>query len=154
MALYIDLNPVRAGIVKDPKDYRFTGYSEAVAGSEVAREGIMALMEKTNWEEAQAEYRTLLYAVGAKPRAKGKTIPIEDFDRVVAEKGKLSLIETLLLRIRHFSDCIAVGPREWVAERLAEFEKRNRRKRRSEPKPMPPVTDWGDLFTLRGIRRP
>ena len=31
MAAYIDLNPVRAGIVEDPKDYRFCGYAEAVA---------------------------------------------------------------------------------------------------------------------------
>ena len=27
---YIDLNAVRAGIVEDPKDYRFCGYGEAV----------------------------------------------------------------------------------------------------------------------------
>jgi len=33
MAAYIDLNPVRAGIVDDPKDYRFCGYAEAVAHS-------------------------------------------------------------------------------------------------------------------------
>ena len=26
---YIDLNPVRAGIVSDPKDFRFSGYGEA-----------------------------------------------------------------------------------------------------------------------------
>ena len=26
MAAYIDLNPVRAGLVEDPKDYRFCGY--------------------------------------------------------------------------------------------------------------------------------
>ena len=31
MAAYIDLNPVRAGLVQDPKDYRFCGYAEAVA---------------------------------------------------------------------------------------------------------------------------
>ena len=30
---YIDLNPVRAGLVKDPKDYRFCGFAEAVAHS-------------------------------------------------------------------------------------------------------------------------
>ena len=30
MALYIDLNPVRAGLVEDPKDYRWTGYGEAM----------------------------------------------------------------------------------------------------------------------------
>jgi len=33
MAAYIDLNPVRAGLVDDPKDYRFCGYAEAVAHS-------------------------------------------------------------------------------------------------------------------------
>ncbi len=30
MAAYIDLNPVRAGIVQDPKDYRWSGYGEAL----------------------------------------------------------------------------------------------------------------------------
>ena len=40
MAFYIDLNPVRAGLVADPKDYRFCGYGEAVAGNAVARAGL------------------------------------------------------------------------------------------------------------------
>jgi REP element-mobilizing transposase RayT len=31
IAAYIDLNPVRAGLVDDPKDYRYCGYAEAVA---------------------------------------------------------------------------------------------------------------------------
>jgi REP element-mobilizing transposase RayT len=33
MALYIDLNPVRAGLVDDPKDYRWTGYGEATGSA-------------------------------------------------------------------------------------------------------------------------
>ena len=40
MAFYIDLNPVRAGLVADPKDYRFCGYGEAVAGNAAARAGL------------------------------------------------------------------------------------------------------------------
>ena len=32
VATYIDLNPVRARMLKDPKDYRWSGYGEAVAG--------------------------------------------------------------------------------------------------------------------------
>ena len=35
VAAYIDLNPVRAGLVQDPKDYRFCGYSKALAGNPV-----------------------------------------------------------------------------------------------------------------------
>jgi len=30
MAAYIDLNPVRAGMVKDPADYRWSSYGEAI----------------------------------------------------------------------------------------------------------------------------
>ncbi len=41
MAAYIDLNPVRAGIVDDPKDYRFCGYAEAVAGVVEAKRGLI-----------------------------------------------------------------------------------------------------------------
>ncbi len=40
MAAYIDLNPVRAGLVEDPKDYRWCGYAEAVAGHLKAQRGL------------------------------------------------------------------------------------------------------------------
>jgi putative transposase len=32
MAAYIDLNPVRAGMVKDPADYWWSSYGEALGG--------------------------------------------------------------------------------------------------------------------------
>jgi putative transposase len=41
VAMYVDLNPVRAGLVADPKEYRFCGYAEAVVGNEAARQGII-----------------------------------------------------------------------------------------------------------------
>ena len=40
MAAYIDLNPVRAGLVEDPKDYRWCGYGEAMGGSRRAQRGL------------------------------------------------------------------------------------------------------------------
>jgi hypothetical protein len=40
MAAYIDLNPVRAGLVEDPKDYRWCGYGEAMGGSRRALRGL------------------------------------------------------------------------------------------------------------------
>ncbi len=40
MAAYIDLNPVRAGLVEDPKDYRWCGYAEAVAANLKAQRGL------------------------------------------------------------------------------------------------------------------
>lgn len=49
MAAYIDLNPVRAGMVKDPADYRWSGYGEAVGGGPTghgrkARAGLVRAM--------------------------------------------------------------------------------------------------------------
>lgn len=43
VAAYIDLNPVRAGLVEDPKDYRFCGYAAALAGNKLARQGLMSI---------------------------------------------------------------------------------------------------------------
>ena len=40
MAAYIDLNPVRAGMVEDPRDYRWSTAGAAAAGSEFARKAI------------------------------------------------------------------------------------------------------------------
>ena len=39
-----DLNPMRAGLVKDPKDYRWSGFGEAVAGKKPAQAGLTRLM--------------------------------------------------------------------------------------------------------------
>ena len=39
VAAYIDLNPVRAGLVKDAGDYVFSGFGEACAGGSAARRG-------------------------------------------------------------------------------------------------------------------
>ena len=41
---YVDLNAVRAGLVEDPKDYRWCGYVEALAGVGSAREGLQHLV--------------------------------------------------------------------------------------------------------------
>ena len=72
MALYIDLNPVRAGLVEDPKDYRWTGYGEATGGSKRARRGLCRVMEAPmdSWEERRGQltpgeaYRCWLFGEG------------------------------------------------------------------------------------------
>ena len=40
MANYIDLNPVRAGLVADPAEYRWSGYGEACGGSARVQDGL------------------------------------------------------------------------------------------------------------------
>jgi REP element-mobilizing transposase RayT len=73
MAAYIDLNPVRAGMVKDPAEYRWSSYGEAVGGGakgngKKAREGLVRAcmghkgvgFEAEKWKEVSKMYRKLL----------------------------------------------------------------------------------------------
>jgi putative transposase len=53
MAAYIDLNCIRTGLADDPKDYRFCGYAEAVAGNEIARAGVRLVCGAEEWTAAQ-----------------------------------------------------------------------------------------------------
>jgi putative transposase len=61
VAAYIVLNPVRAALCADPKEYRYCGYAEALAkGSAAAQKRfstILGLPETTCWEELMTEYR-------------------------------------------------------------------------------------------------
>ncbi len=49
MAAYIDLNPVRAGIVGDPAAYRWSGYAEAMAGKARSRRGLVRIIGQMAW---------------------------------------------------------------------------------------------------------
>jgi REP element-mobilizing transposase RayT len=125
MAAYIDLNPVRAGIVEDPKDYRWSGYGQAASGVDRAVEGIamVAAPEKRREienREALKVYRTKLYWVGERRRVDAQT-QTPGFDRakvmaVVEAKGELSRYELLRCRVRYFSDGMVLGSRGYVDE--------------------------------------
>ena len=76
MAAYIDLNPVRAGLVKDPAEYRWSSYGEAVGGGakgngKTARAGLVRawgahqgmLADAALWSgQVSRSYRKMLMA--------------------------------------------------------------------------------------------
>ena len=69
IAAYIDLNPVRAGLVDDPKDFRWCSYGAAMAGDKLARAGlerVMARFDAGNAAEVVAD--------GAHHRIAGKKV--------------------------------------------------------------------------------
>jgi REP element-mobilizing transposase RayT len=137
MALYIDLNPVRAGLVEDPKDYRWTGYGEACGGSKRARRGLCRVMEAPldSWEERRGEltpgeaYRCWLFGEGMEAErrgldASGRLKPAlpskkegfskERVEAVLKSGGKLSRADLLRCRVRWFSDGLAIGSKGFV----------------------------------------
>jgi putative transposase len=157
MAAYIDLNAVRAGLVSDPKDYRFCGYGEAVAGGSKAQAGLRAILAgdtAPSWDQAQADYRLTLFGVGSGARPGEGTISPAELQKTIEAKGRLPRPTVLRCRIRHFTDGAVIGTQTFVAEQLATYRIRTGRRRNSPPKPLPAFTDWGgDFATLRGLRR-
>ncbi len=124
MAAYIDLNPVRAGLVKDPKDYRWCGYAEALGGSRRAQRGLCKAIGKPvdGWQSAGAAeaYRSILYAEGREVRdaqnekVVKRGVSVEAARAVQAEGGKLSTAELVRLRVRYFSDGAVLGSKAFV----------------------------------------
>jgi putative transposase len=153
MAAYIDLNAVRAGVVDDPKDFRFCGYGEAVAGSAVARHGFSRLVAGKKWADRQANYRVMLFGKGSGPKQHAANLSGEDLAKVVAAKGRLPISEVLRCRVRYFSDGAVLGSRAFVQTQLASYQKLTGLRVRTAPRSVPQVADWGDLMTLRGLRK-
>jgi hypothetical protein len=56
VAASIELNPARAKIAEDPKDYRWSGYGEAVAGGEADRVGLTRLVKTEVGDDSGREW--------------------------------------------------------------------------------------------------
>ena len=156
MAAYIDLNPVRAGLVTDPKDYRFSGYGEAVGGNQHARRGLQCLLEGAqarDWAYTHDSYRQTLFGKGAGAKEHAQRITPEALKAVVESRGRLPLAHVLRCRVRYFSDGAVLGSRAFVETQLVSYRKLTGRRSRTMPRKLPEITDWGELTTLRGLRR-
>ncbi len=153
MSAYIDLNCVRAGLAADPKDYRFCGYGEAVGGHAKAREGLQRVRGATEWSTTQAGYREVLFGTGALGKPGQDAIKVEEFKKVLKAGGKLPLATVLRCRVRYFTDGAVLGTKAFVATHLVAYRAKTGRRERTAPRPLPAVTDWGELATLRGLRQ-
>jgi REP-associated tyrosine transposase len=152
LAAYIDLNPVRAGLVKDPKDYRFCGYAEALVGNKVARAGLLSFQKAKEWKKAAAEYRKRLFVgSGVAGRSDKAVLDREEIKRVLAQGGELSQGQILRLRLRHMTDGVVLGSKEFVNEVFALHREKFGAKRQSGARPIRGVPLPG-LNVLRDLR--
>jgi len=141
MAAYIDLNPVRAGLVDDPALSEWTGYGEAVGGSRRARRGLCKVVDvpQDAWEGlGQRRYRSWLYADGVvvpeehAPGSRGrkkKGFTMKQMVRVKkTQEGKMTQVLMLRKRVGSFSNGIAVGSEDFVQGIAARYQETFQRK--------------------------
>ncbi len=166
MAAYIDLNPVRAGLVADPKDYRWSGYGEAMAGGQRAQEGVVAIvraLERGGSESVRGSlemYRIHLYREGNEERegrpAPGtvgrKALSREAALAVLQEKGRLPASEYLRCRVRYFCDGMVLGSRPFVEGLFQRYRHWFGPKRTDGARPLRGLASETPLFTFRDLR--
>jgi REP-associated tyrosine transposase len=160
IAAYLVLNPVRAGLCEDPKEYRYCGYAEALAKRTAAVMEririILGLPPTTSPKQIAAEYRKELFLRGSDgAKAHSPAFDITKAEAVVEqEKGELSLQARLRCKIRYFTDGVILGSREFVQSHCQQLEQRIGYKRKSGPtalKIFGPATLW--VFRNLRVRR-
>jgi len=163
IAAYIDLNAVRAGLTDDPKDYRWCGYGEAVAGLRISKEGLRTLVNGHHGVEesltsAMAQYRVWLFGQGEQNEGTdGQGQPLRrgldpaKVQEVIAAKGKLRIHDYARCRVRYFVDGTAFGTQEFVEEIFQTFRDRFGRTRDTGARPVRGLAG-PPLFVLRDLR--
>lgn len=145
VSAYVDLNPVRAGLVRDPKDYRFCGYGEACSGQSTGREGLGLLGCDLD------QYRVLLFGSGSKGKDGRACLERSAALRVIEqENGRLPMATLLQLRIRYLTEGRVLGSREFVL-RMSNGPSPGRS---ASVRPFAPKgSDWGGLTILGGLHK-
>ena len=163
MAAYIDLNPVRAHLVEDPKDYRWSGFAAAEAGRRLAREGIRRVIHPVDPRavtiaDALTQYRLWIYgeglpAVQSSPAAAstGAGLAPEQVQEVLKKNGKLGWHDFARCHVRYFSDGAVIGSRQWVDTIFETNRKRFGPKRKDGARKMKYLAD-SPIFGLRDLR--
>ena len=146
MAAYIDLNPVRAGMVEDPADYRWSSYGEAMGGGprgdgKKARAGLVrAIMAHKGYEadarhwagDVSKRYRMILLEEGeeklkevvcrgseieVKVVRKGmKKVAVDEEMERLQRDRDVAMGKMLRCRVRYFTDGAVIGSRGFVDE--------------------------------------
>jgi putative transposase len=182
MAAYIDLNPVRAGMVKDPADYRWSSYGEAIGGGskglgKTARAGLVrawgahkgVVADADLWSgEISRAYRKLLLGhaeekkmlkVGRDGSVVGKTtrkgISKQEAEDEQRREGELPFAKMLRCRIRYFTDGAVIGSRMFVDEAFAKSRARFGSKRKDGARRLKgnAAVASGTLWSFRDLRK-
>ena len=144
MAAYIDLNPIRGSLVKDPKDYRWSGYSEAASGAKKAQDGLCRVFKDSgkSWDDRSRDarptiskqYRAWLYEEGIERPTVTGAPDKKGFKAAAAHREmKRGLSPQQLVRrtVRQFSQGLALGTKDWLETTFEAHRERFGSKRKS-----------------------
>ena len=152
---YIDLNPLRAGIVNRPEDYRWNslGYHVQTNNRDNFLSTDFGLKEFNVKSEKDRirRYRRYVYEAGAVNRPeKGKTKVIGDriLEKEHNRKFELSRSDRFRYRTRYFTDSGIIGSKEFVSTNYQRFKHLFYSKHEKKPKP---IKGLGGMYSLKRL---
>ena len=140
---YVELNPIRAGIVKKPGDYRWNslGYHAQTNNAEdfLTLDFGVAEFGEVDAEEGLRLYRKFVYEAGAidhpnKPNA--KKIRKNVLRKARKKNFKPTRMERFLVRSRYFTDSGVIGSKAFVSDSYFKFQDVFQNLGRRRPKPV------------------
>jgi REP element-mobilizing transposase RayT len=140
---YIDLNPLRAGIVDRPEDYRWSSLGYHIQTENRDRFlstdfGLKEFNVKSKKERIK-RYRRYVYKAGAIGRPDKLQAQVIDAKVVAKERKKgfeISRISRFRHRTRYFTDSGIIGSKEFVSANYKRFKHLFYSKHEKKPKPI------------------
>jgi REP element-mobilizing transposase RayT len=152
---YIDLNPLRAGLVERPEDYRWNslGYHIQTGNKDNFLSLDFGLKEFgiMDAEERLKRYRRYVYEAGALNRGDRDFVKVIDNDPLEIERQKnyaISRIDRFRSRTRYFTDSGIIGTKEFVSENYQRFKDIFMSKREKIPRP---VAGLDGVYSLKRL---
>ena len=155
---YIDLNPLRAGLVDRPEEYRWNslGYHLQTENKDRFLSTDFGLEEFNvrGQKERIKRYRRYIYEAGAIDRLDKMQAGVIDPKVVAKERKKnfeISRISRFRYRTRYFTDSGIIGSKEFVAENYQRFKHLFYSKHEKKPKPIKGLEGMYSLKRLSEI---
>ena len=155
---YIDLNPLRAGIVSRPEDYRWNslGYHVQTSNRDnfLSTEFGLKEFNVKSEKERIRRYRRYVYEAGAVDRPeKGKTRVIGNMilEKERKREFELSRSDRFRYRTRYFTDSGVIGSKEFVSKTYRRFKHHFNSKNEKIPKPIKGLSGVYSLKRLSEI---
>ena len=130
--LYVDLNPVRAGLEERPEAYAGSSFYLRALGKAPWLADLRLCLDANNEKEALDTYRRLLYYRGA-VRTRGEQAAISPALLAAEEARGFKESGIFLRRLRHFTDGLVVGGETVVRQQLVKLKRAGRFLRRKNP---------------------
>jgi putative transposase len=152
---YIDLNPLRAGIVSEPEKYRWNaiGYHLQTNNKDSFLSTDFGLKEFNvpDSKERIRRYRRYMYEAGAIDRQDKGKIKVIDPRVLAAQKKKdfeISIASRLRYRTRYFTDSGIIGSKQFVATNYQRFKQLFASRHEKIPKP---VNGLCGIYSLKNL---